>query len=139
MDDNLAPGSGWPSIQASIEHSAAFAGIVPPCALSEDFQCDGCIAEGLEACPIGSDPGFLSLLLHLRDSFFRQASKRASQIKLLQQIFRRHKLPLHWQYAAILAIKEAPALFESPDSVRGLLYFNPEVFTMIRDGVFVLA
>ena len=138
MDDSFTLGSGWRSTQAAIEHAAAFAGALPPCALSEAFECDGCGAEGLDPCPIGTDSDYISYLLHLRDLFIRQSSKRASQIKVLEQILRRHKLPLHWQFAALLAIKEAPELFQSPDSVRGLLYFNPEVFTMIRDGVFVL-
>jgi|GEM_PF-6644964 len=138
MDDTLTPGSGWPSTQAHIEHAAAFAGVLPPCALSQAFECDGCSAEGIDPCPIGTDPDYLSYLLHLRDLFLRQSTKRASQIKVLQQIFRRHKLPLHWQFAALLAIREDASLFQSPDSVRGILYFNPQVFTMIRDGVFVL-
>lgn len=48
-------------------------------------------------------------------------------------------LPLHWEYIALLAIKEAPDLFVSPQSVRGLVFFNPDLFVMVREGVFTLA
>ena len=143
MDDNIddiwAFDSSGPAIQRSIEHAAAFAAIVPPCTLSKDYECYGCIAENLEECPVGSDPSYQSYLVVLRDSFIQHQKKRATRIELLQKILRRHKLPLHWEYIAILAMKEAPGLFESPESVRGLTYFNSDVFTMIHEGVFILA
>ena len=113
--------SSWPPIQRSIEHSAAFAGVLPPCVLSKNYECYGCIAEGIHECPVGSDVEYQSYLLFLRDSFVEHERKRAAQIKLLQNVLRRHKLPLHWEYIALLAIKEAPDLFVSPHSVRGLV------------------
>lgn len=138
MDDTPDFESRWFTIQRSIEHSAAFAGVLPPCVLSKDYECHGCIAEELHECPVGSDTEYQSYLLFLRDSFVEHERKRDAQIKVLQNVLRRHKLPLHWEYIALLAIKEAPELFVSPQSIRGLVFFNPEVFNMVREGVFTL-
>ena len=139
IDDTLDFDSSWHPIQRSIEHRAAFAGVLPPCVLSRNYECYGCIAEGLQECPVGSDADYRSYLLFLHDSFVKHERKRAAQIKLLQNVLRRHKLPLHWEFIALLAIKKAPDLFVSPQSVRGLVFFNPDVFTMVREGVFILA
>lgn len=130
--------SSWSPIQRLIEHSAAFAGVLPPCVLSKNYECYGCIADELEECPVQSDPDYRSYLLFLRDSFVEHERKRVAQIKLLQNVLRRHKLPLHWEYIALLAMKEAPELFASPQSVRGLVFFNPDIFVMVREGVFIL-
>lgn len=138
-DEILDFDPSWQPIQRSVEHSAAFAGVVPPCCvLSKSYQCDGCIGERLQECPIGSDSEYQSYLLFLRESGVEHERKRAVQIKVLQNVLRRHKLPLHWEYIALLAIKEAPELFVSPQSVKGLAFFNPDLFTMVRDGVFTL-
>ncbi len=137
--DTLDFDSSWHSIQRSIEHSAAFKGVLPPCVLSKNYECYDCIAAELQECPVGSDGDYRSYLLFLRDSFVAHESKRAAQIKLLQNVLRRHKLPLHWEYIALLAIKEAPDLFVSPQSVQGLVFFNPDLFVMVREGVFILA
>ena len=139
IDDTPDFNPSWYSIQTSIEHSAAFAGVLPPCVLSKNYECYDCIAEELHKCPVGSDGEYQSYLLFLRDSFVEHKRERAVQIKLLQNVLRRHKLPLHWEFIALLTIKDAPDIFVSPQSVRGLLYFNPDVFTMVREGVFILA
>ena len=139
MDDTPGFESSWPPSQRSIERSAAFAGVLPPCVLSKNYECYGCIAEEIHDCPVGSDAEYQSYLLFLRDSFVEHERKRVAQIKLLQNVLRRHKLPLHWEYIALLAIKEAPDLFVSPHSVKGLVFFNPDLFVMVREGVFSLA
>jgi len=128
----------WYSIQRSIENSAKNAGVLPPCVLSERYECYDCIAAEIQDCPVGSDSEYRSYLRVLHESFFAHERKRTAQIKLLQNVLRRHKLPLHWEYIALLAMKEAPELFVSPQSVRGLVFFNPDIFNMVREGVFVL-
>ncbi len=138
-DDDLDFDSGWYSIQRSIEHRVAFAGVLPPCVLSENYECYDCLAVGLQECPVGADGDYRSYLLFLYDSFVKHQKNRDVQIKLLQKVLRRHKLPLHWEYIALLAMKEAPDLFVSPQSIRGLVFFNPDVFVMVREGVFILA
>jgi len=139
IDDTPDFQSSWALIQRTIEHAAAFRGELPPCVLSKDYACYDCIAAGLQECPVGSDADYQSYLLFLRDSFIEHERTRAAQIKLLQNVLRRHKLPLHWEYIALLAMKEAPDLFVSPQSVKGLVFFNPDVFTMVHEGVFILA
>ena len=134
MDFDLS----WHVIQRTIEYGAAFKGILPPCVLSKTYECYGCIAEGLEKCPVGADVEYQSYLLFLRDSFVEHETKRTEQIKILKKVLKRHKLPMHWEYIALLAIKEAPELFVSPQSVRGLIFFNTDVFKMSREGVFTL-
>ena len=138
-DDLLDLDETWYPIQRSMEHSAEFAGVLPPCVLSNDYDCYDCIAMGLQGCPVRSDAGYQSYLLYLRDLFVKNGKRRAAQIKVLQVVLKRHKLPLHWAYIALLAMKDTPNLFPSERSVRGVLYFNPGAFTMIREGVFILA
>jgi hypothetical protein len=143
IDDIFEVDPGWAAIQRSIEHDAEYVGVLPPCVLSENYECDGCIAENVEGCPVGSDGGYRAYLANLRDSLIEHQiehqKERAARIRLLQGILRRHKLPLHWEYIALLAMKEAPGLFESKESVRGFLFFNRDVFTVIHEGVFILA
>jgi len=97
------------------------------------------LANEIRPTPAVSNGVYRAYLVSLRDAFIEHQKARAVWIRLLQKILRRHKLPLYWKFVALLAIKEAPGLFESLESVRGLLYCNPDVFIMTREGVFILA
>jgi hypothetical protein len=92
----------------------------------------------LESCPVLRDPDALAYLrwLYERAEFSRQI--RARRIEVLADILTRHKLPLHWEVIAKVALEEAPTLFESADSVRSTLFLNRPVFRQQEGGVFEL-
>ena len=78
------------------------------------------LANEIRPTPAVSNGGYLAYLVSLRDAFIEHQKARAARIRLLQKILRRHKLPLYWEFVALLAIKEAPGLFESRVSVPNL-------------------
>lgn len=129
---------GWNSIRNLIEHYALYEGSLPPCVLFDNYDCDNCIAKELECCPIKIDEDYRSYLLYLRDCSTENKKNRSLRLDVLKRVLGRHKLPLHWEHVAVLAMKEAPDLFVSKNAVKCLLFFNPDVFTMVRDGVFSL-
>ena len=133
FDSNFGPELG------QLEHNARFNGELPPCMLSKTYDClDCCLSEPIGECPVKADPDYQSYLRVTKESFNLQAKIRVLKITHLQNVLRKHKLPLHWEYISTLAIKEAPNLFPSKDSVKGLVFNNPDIFIQIRDGVFAL-
>jgi len=122
-----------------LQRLALTTGRLPNCMLSDAYDCYDCPVEGASRCPVRAEADHRSYLLSLRDRYLAYKRKRVKQIKVLKTILKRHKLPLHWENLAKLALQEAPDLFDSGHSVRGLLYFNPEIFRMEAEGVFGLA
>lgn len=123
---------------AHLERLVITAGQLPNCMVTRDYECYDCPVERASPCPVMDDPDYRSYLLYLRDRYLQYQRKRTKQIDVLRAILTRHKLPLHWGNLAILSLQESPELFDSADSVRGLVYFNPNVFSMEKDGVFGL-
>lgn len=122
-----------------VERRVLTTGCLPNCMSSNAYDCYDCPMEGAPRCPIRADPDYRSYLLWLRDRYVAYERRRIKQLKVLKTILKRHKLPLHWENLAILAVQEAPDLFDSAHSVRGLVYFNPDTFRTEGDGVFGLA
>ena len=113
-------------------------GELPPCITNRDGHCADCMYSDLESCPVLRDPDALSYLrwLYERAEFARQI--RARRIEILRDILTRHKLPLHWEVIAKVALEEAPALFESANSVRNTLFLNQPIFRHQGEGIFEL-
>jgi len=130
---------GWWIGQREIERAAAFNGQLPMCMLPYASDCFGCPLESASPCPVRVDADYRSYLNHLRGRYLAYERKRIEQLDVLKTILRRHKLPLHWEYLALLAIREAPTLFASAHSIKALVHFNPDKFRMVGEGVFALA
>lgn len=124
---------------AHVERRVLTSGWVPDCILNETHDCYGCPFEDVQSCPVTMDEDYCSYLLWLRDRYLEYEWLRQKRVRVLKEILRRHKLPLHWEVLAALAFRAAPDLFDSANSVRGLVHFNPDIFYMESDGVFGLA
>ncbi len=111
---------------------------LPPCITHRDDHCPDCMYGDLESCPVLRDPDALAYLrwLYERAGFSRQI--RARRIEILRDILTRHKLPLHWEVIAKVALEEAPAFFESANSVRNTLFLNQPIFRHQGEGIFGL-
>lgn len=130
--------SSWGAAQHQIEHAAAFQGRLPNCVLLSQQDCGNCPLADMPNCPVRADSDYGSYLLHLRDSYVAYETKRRKRIEILKAILKRHKLSLHWENLAILVLKEAPTLFDSAHSVKAIVFFNPNIFHLVGDGVFEL-
>lgn len=114
-------------------------GWLPSCIGSKEYDCYDCPLDNVGTCPVRSDDDYCSYLLWLHDRYVSQERQRRQRIKILKNILKKHRLPLHWEVLAALAFREAPKLFESAHSIRGLVYNNSDVFVMKEDGVFGLS
>lgn len=129
----------WHTGQAGIERLALTAGLLPDCMLGGADDCFPCAFESAPSCPVKVDPDYRGYILWLQERYLAYMRKRGKQLAVLKKVLKVHKMPIHWEYLAILALQESPNLFASAHSVRGLVYFNPETFCMEADGVFGLA
>jgi len=89
------------------------------------------------ACPVKYSFDYHSYLKHLTSLYLDDQRKRRKRIDILVRILKEHKLPIHWEHLAILAINENSKIF-TPNSVKGLVFFNPQIFHMVSEGVFEL-
>jgi hypothetical protein len=132
----LMPPDRWfASMEQAIFHGQ---GDIPPCIASRIYQCSDCIFGDIGSCPVVLDPDSLAYLRWLYERAGVSRQIRAKRIEILRDILRRHRLPLHWEVIAKVALEEAPALFESVNSVRNTLFLNQSIFSHQGEGVFGL-
>lgn len=122
----------------NIEQRVLTSGWLPCCLLTEELECDDCPLTDCVPCPVNGDGDYRSYLLWLHDHHVAYQRVRQKRIEVLKTILEKHRLPLHWEVLAELAIRMVPGLFDSPQSVKGLLFSNPDIFRMESDGVFDL-
>jgi hypothetical protein len=126
--------------QKQIEREAAFHGRLPSCVTETRPNCRFCPLDNEFICPIRCDPDYQSYLKYLTELYVKQERQRKERVKLLKSILKRHHMRMHWEYLAILALKEAPlGLFTSAQSIRTTLERNSDVFCMEKEGVFNIA
>jgi hypothetical protein len=103
-------------------------GHLPDCVVHEGFRCWDCPFGDWRTCPVLGDPDFRSYLRwqHEREVLYRR--RRGRRIQILTSILNKHKLSLHWELVAKIAMDEAPNLFDSPQAVRQLLCLNQRIF-----------
>ena len=120
------------------ERRVLTSGWLPDCMSSDKYDCYGCPLDDFKGCPIDQDGDYRSYLQWLQERYVRYEHIRQQRIKVLKSILKRHKLPLHWEVLAELALRIAPEVFDSQQSVKGLVYFNTDTFFMESEGVFGL-
>ena len=129
--------TGNPQMTTDLDKLAHFAitsGRLPECMTTKTYDCCDCPVQDTSRCPVRKDEDCRSYLLYLIERYQTYQRRRMKQIEVLKMLLNRHKLRLHWGNLAILALREAPDLFDSPDSVRGLVYFNRDIFNVGEDG-----
>lgn len=129
----------WGISLAHLERRVLASGWLPACLLSNKYDCYDCPLDGVSDCPVVSDQDYNSYLYWLRDRYLLYKQQTRKRIAMLRTILKMHKLPLHWEVLAALAFRQEPDLFESADSIKGLVYSHRDVFFMEEDGVFGLA
>lgn len=128
-------GNDW---SGSLERVIYREGGLPDCVLTEGLKCLDCPFGDPDACPVLQDPDVRSYLRWQGERTIEYCREREEKIKRLRGIFRNHKLPLHWEIIARIAQDETPDLFDSPNTVRSLLFFNQDTFQHNGGGVFEL-
>jgi len=120
-----------------IERRVYTTGHLPDC-VESGKECWECGWDEPSNCPLRTDPDYRSYLTYVNER--RLEGERTKQIRLqgVLNIYVRHKVPLHWEWAAQIATEEFPSLFPSSASVRQILYANPHLFEALDDGVFRL-
>jgi hypothetical protein len=110
---------------------------LPACLNGRTRQCD-CLFWDPANCPILQDPEAAEYLkwVYERGAVYR--SLREQRIARLEEILQRHGLPLHWEVIARIASSEAPAIFDSPNITRQLLFSNDTIFHHAGDSMFTL-
>lgn len=121
-----------------LERRTITTGWLPDCMLSDDYDCYDCPLVDCVACPVRQDGEYRSYLQWLRDRYVSYQRTRHQRIEVLKSILTKHGLPLHWEVLAELALDFAPGSFDSPQTVRGLVFSNPGVFHTEGEGVFGL-
>ena len=117
--------------------SQAYNGILPEC--SRGGLCQDCPVLNTLGCPIAADTDFMALLEYYSSRFEAVAELRERRIDLVAEILRRHKLAMHWELIAKIAMEENPAVFTSQRSVLGILAQNPQLFRDESFGSYSLA
>ena len=112
---------------------------LPDCVVDEGTRCIDCPFGDPRTCPLLQDPDLRSYLSFRGERALEYYQDREEKIAALRRVFRKHRLPLHWEIVARIARDEAPDLFSSPDSVRSLLFFNRDFFRHKGGGVFELS
>ena len=120
---------------ASIEQTIYHGGL-PDCVLREGTRCWDCRFGDYRDCPVLADPDVRSYLRWRAETTAEYYKDRAKKIAALETILLRHRLPLHWEVMAKIALDEFPELYESNNVVRMLLFFNADRFEHIGDGTF---
>ena len=135
-DDWLYGDDDW---SGSIDHVIyQEGGGLPDCVVDEGTRCLVCPFGDWHTCPVLGDPDVRSYLRWRGERTIEYYREREQKIKRLLRILRIHKLPLHWEIIARIAQDETPDLFDSPNTVRSLLFFNQDVFQHNGGGVFEL-
>ena len=133
-----SPSSAY-GILMYFEQVVTTTGRLPVCMESDPIDCIGCPFELEATCPLRDDPGVRSLLLTYRDEYVAYQRQRTRRIELLKRTLTAYKLPIHWQNLATLVMHRYPQLFGSSGEIKGLVYFNPDVFEVDKNGIVKLA
>lgn len=120
-----------------IERKILVTGHLPEC-VTDEINCGECHWDDPRNCPLKRDPDFQSYLVYVYERHLESVRVKTERIRSLIYIYQQHGVPLHWERAATIAESEYPALFPSPNSVRQLLFMNPDDFEQMGDGVFRL-
>lgn len=113
-------------------------GGLPDCVRIEGARCLDCPFGDWRRCPILLDPDVRSYLQWQGERTIEYYRDRERKLTALRGVFRNHKIPLHWEIVARIVQEEDPSLFESPRSIRNLLFLNQDIFHHDGDGVFEL-
>ena len=131
--------SDYEDVQAHVRFlsAEAYRGNLSGCPSGE--QCEDCPWASLVACAIASDTEFMALL-HVYASEHAAAEQlRERRVNALVKILQRHKLAMHWEFVARIAIEAESDLFPSDRSVLGILVHHPERFSEDSAGSYILA
>ena len=104
----------------------AYGGNLPEC--SRGCLCEDCPILSHLGCPIAGDTDFIALLEYYSSRHEAISKLREKRIDVIAEILRRHKLAMHWELLARIAMAEDSTLFPNDRSVLGILSHNPEMF-----------
>ena len=110
-------------------------GGLPDCVLTEGVKCLDCPFGDPGACPVLQDPDVRSYLRWQGERTIEYYRDREKKIEALKRVFRNHRLPLHWEIVARIVQGESPDLFDSPKSVRSVLFLNQDIFQHTGGGI----
>ena len=88
---------------------------------------------------MASDNDFIALLEYYQSRNVAAQEVRVRRTQVVADILQRHKVAMHWQLVAKIAIESEPILFPSPRAVQFILASDSHLFAEETPGCYCYA